>query len=151
MLADEQCDACGEYHGSCPECVPSDAEINAFVDAWACAEPADDPKPNELLPDPETLPMELVKPNMQNVERLHNGFVQVVDIVRKRPEYGRVTEVDLLTALQQILRSFVNEQVVERAKLNATAAVVNRVAILHMLETLNDEILHIVLPAPKVN
>lgn len=125
--------------------------LEGFNQSVAHYEPEGDPKPNELLPDPEAQPIEIVKPNLANVQRLVNGFVQVVEIVRAKPVYGPVTEVDLLAGIEALVRSYYIQMVNERAELNPTAAVCNQVAILHMLEVLNEEILHINLPAPVRN
>lgn len=129
----------------CEECYAQQvAEMSRF-------EPPNDPQPRELLPDPNSLPIHRHKPNQANVQRIAHTFCGMLDHIRETPRDGEVTEADTLGGIELIMRQFTVAQVLDRALLNPTAAVTNRVAIVHVLHKLIDEILKLDLPNPVVN
>lgn len=122
-------------------------EFNAEV---AHMEPVEQPEPRELLPEPGELPIESQRENRANVRLLMASISAAVRHRYENPVYGPVNEIDLLKALENMIRMFVLNTVLHRVK-HPEAATCNRVAVLKMLEELNDEILKLDLPKPQVN
>lgn len=120
------------------------AEVSRF-------EPGDDPQPNNLLPDPDSTAIARNKPKVANVLRIAHTFDGMIDHIRATPRDGEVTEADMLGGIEHIIRQFTVQQVLERVPHSANAAVANRVAIVHVLHGLIDEILKLDLPKPTVN
>lgn len=147
------CDCCDgpvkwDDDDDCEICDNCLERMNAEVHRY---EPTDDPQPRELLPDPESTAIEHARRNPANVARLYHGFAGLVEHARNTPREGVLTEIDVLGALDVILRAYVEEMVLARAPLSPTAAIVNRTAIIHMLHKLIDDVLGIDLPQPVVN
>jgi hypothetical protein len=130
----------------CDHCLASQLHETARL------EPADDPQPNELLPEPESQEIERQRVNPANSKRLLSNFMAVVDHVREHPKDGAiVTDADLLHALGNMIRLYAADTIGERIVPNPTAAVLNAAKIRQTLQTLHDEILQLDLPQPKVN
>jgi len=114
-------------------------------------EPGDDPKPAELLPSPDSCAIDRNRVNMANSKRLLSNMLGVIDHVRDSARDGEVTEADLLHAMEHLIRMFAAQQIGERVLVNPTAAVTNRVTIVHSLQTLINELQALQLPNPVVN
>lgn len=148
-MLEELCD-CGS--DECPICFPEDdVELEMFALQYEAHEPEDDPMPNDLLPEPNEVPIESQKVNHANVSRLLKKFTAAVEYCHENPTYGKLHDIDTLTAIEMFMRMFVVHTVLVAAEMNPTTAVCNRTAVLKRIEELNDEILKLDLPSPQVN
>lgn len=120
----------------CPE---AEAE---WAGRFEHCEPANDPQPQVLLPEIDQLPIELRKVDPRNAAALFKGFLICIGQLQQGAG-NRLSEADVLAAILRIIRGYAQQTVVIRAQHSADAAVANKMLIIHKLEKIIDELLHV--------